>query len=465
MQPDRNETGQLADHFLSAREIAIARFNASLTLAATEVAGLPHTHGAAIAGDGCALLELFPELIGYEDELQAILEYQQGKIEIAFINRPGKKRTEPAYFTLSVLPGGGIGKGLLVVEEVTRMAQLMQSVNQIRNARRLAGRDPMADHLQPIEALLGNSTAINVVRKLIQRVSRVGKSSILLLGESGSGKNLAANILHQSAMPPEAPFVEINCAALPENLLESELFGFERGAFTGAAAARKGLFQEANGGTLFLNEIGEIPPALQAKLLTVLESKSLRRLGSNRLIRVDTRVIAATNRDLQRAVAQKRFRQDLYYRLNVVTIKMPPLRDMADDVLVLADHFIGIFSRDMNKKIVGLTDAARQQLRGYDWPGNARELSNCIERAVIFCDGEKIDAEHLLIGAKTHAAPVLSDPGSLSVPPRGIDLDAVESTLIHSALVQAGGNKAKAARLLGLSRDKLRYRMAKHHLK
>ena len=279
--------------------------------------------------------------------------------------------------------------GLLLLEDVSADAKIRQELLQQRNDLLLLKQQPYLKGMAADE-IIGDSPAIMAIRKTIRQLNQVPRATILLLGESGTGKNLAARILHHGAMPPDAPFVEINCAALPENLIESELFGYEKGAFTHAVASRDGLFKEAENGTIFLNEIGELSLPLQAKLLSVLEDKFYRRLGSNKLVHVETRIMAATNRELSREVAQKRFRGDLYYRLNVVSINMPSLRHMNTDVLTIAEHLVSVFNGELEKHVQGLTPAAKKLLLDYSWPGNVRELSNCIERAMIFCEKNRL---------------------------------------------------------------------------
>ena len=247
------------------------------------------------------------------------------------------------------------------------------------------------------DRILGDSPAIRRVRAAIQKLSRIPSATVLLTGETGCGKNLAARVIHDSSMPVDAPFVEINCAALPEHLIESELFGYEKGAFTHAVTAKPGLLEEAHEGTLFLDEIGDMPANMQAKLLAVLEGRPFRRLGSTRPIEVNIRVIASTNRDLQADVADKRFREDLFFRLNVVTLALPPLRELGDDILMIAEHFLNVYNVEFKKRVKGFSADARRGLLGHPWPGNVRELANCIERAMIFAEKDHIDAYDLVL--------------------------------------------------------------------
>jgi len=264
-------------------------------------------------------------------------------------------------------------------------------------------------------------------------------------------------------MPRGAPFVHINCAALPEHLIEAELFGYEKGAFTHAVTARPGLFEEASNGSIFLDEIAEIPVNIQAKLLSVLETKQVRRLGSNKTLDVNARIIAASNKDLQKEVQQKTFRQDLFYRLNIVLIDLPPLRKMGDDIILIAEYLRKLFNVEFGKQVGRFSASAKKLLLEYTWPGNVRELSNCIERAMIFIESDTIEPESLTI-SNQFGSPPLDGTQQFTLPPGGISLEDVERQLITAALKQAGNNKSKAARLIGLTRDTLRYRMEKYNL-
>jgi transcriptional regulator with PAS, ATPase and Fis domain len=307
-------------------------------------------------------------------------------------------------------------------------------------------------------SILGSSPPIERLKELVQKVAQVPSATVLLQGESGTGKSHVARVIHYLSFQSGAPFVEVNCAAIPENLLEAELFGYEKGAFTHAVKARKGLLEEADDGTLFLDEIGDMPLSLQAKLLHFLETRKFRRLGSNQERSVQVRCLAATNHDLPAAVAEKKFREDLYYRLNVVNLTLPPLREMAEDVITLAEHFIKIYNLDFRKKIDGLHAEARRRLLGYSWPGNVRELRNVIERAMIFCEANEINPADLALPVTVTEE---SLPGSFRLPETGIQLEDLEKSLLTQALQLAQGNKTRAAALLGLSRDTFRYRLEK----
>jgi len=369
--------------------------------------------------------------------------------------------SEIQYFDLTFIATGITEYPLIcLIKDVSDFARQKQTIVQQKNEIALL-ENMLARRNEFLSAsILGESEPVDAVRTFIDKLSRVPTASILLLGESGTGKNLVANIIHYSSKTSKSPFVEINCAAIPETLLESELFGYEKGAFTNAVNARKGLIEDADEGTLFLDEIGELPLNTQAKLLSFLESRKFRRLGSNVEREVNLRLIAATNRNLDEMVSDGQFREDLLFRLNVVTIKLPPLRELANDVLIIASHFVQIFNSEFNKNVKGLTTDAQNLLLNYGWPGNVRELSNCIERAMIFIESDLIDANDLVLGSQK----TTPSPGSWTIPHQGIDLEDVEQQLIKSALSLSNGNKSHAARLLGLTRDTLRYRLEKYNL-
>ncbi|MBX0330139.1 sigma-54 dependent transcriptional regulator [Oscillochloris sp. ZM17-4] len=308
----------------------------------------------------------------------------------------------------------------------------------------------------PRDILIGHSAPMQQVYKLIGRVA-ASEATVLITGESGTGKELVAQVLHRSSMRHEGPFVVVNCAALPETLLESELFGHEKGAFTGAMAQRKGRFEQANKGTIFLDEIGEMSPNTQKKLLRVLQERTFERVGGNIAVRVDIRVIAATNRDLHQDVGAGGFREDLYYRLNVVNIHVPPLRDRSDDLPLLIDHFLR--KHRVGGRNARLSEAAMAQIASYDWPGNVRQLENAIERAVILAQGSLIGPEHMLIaeGGSAHDRSLADALGRLLDMGGGLDaaLQAARQRLIDLAIERSGGDRAAAAQLLGVPEDEL----------
>ena len=303
---------------------------------------------------------------------------------------------------------------------------------------------------------IGKSTAIREVLNLVEKVAKTS-SSVILFGETGTGKELLAGALHYNSPRAKNAFVRVNCATLPETLIESELFGHERGAFTGAEKLRIGRFEQGNGGTLFLDEITDVSLQTQAKLLRILQEHELERLGSNRTLRVDVRIIAATNKDLIREVAAGRFREDLFYRLNVVTIKIPPLRDREGDLELLADFFLRKYSSDLGKKVTRIDAAAMQMLGRHTWPGNIRELENVIERAIIMVDTDAISPKDLNLPVVQRPA---ADTGSVvRIPPGGIRWEEVEKDLILQALDMGGWVQKEAARLLGLSSRVLNYKI------
>ncbi len=314
--------------------------------------------------------------------------------------------------------------------------------------------------------VIAESRPMREVLNFVRRVSASEATTILLEGENGTGKDLIAKTLHYQSARQAEPFIAINCAAIPETLLESELFGYEKGAFTDARSQKRGIFELADKGTLFLDEIGEIPLMLQAKLLRVLEDQTFRRLGGLKDIKLDLRVVAATNKNLREAVKEGAFRQDLYFRLNVIQILIPPLRDREEDILPLTYFFIEHYNRKFKRNIEGVTDAAQVLLRGHDWPGNVRELRNAIERAMILEDTALITPSSLPI---TVSRPDEDMPLPASVaealPSDGLSLEDHERTLLARALEKTSGNQTQAARLLRITRDTLRYKMKKFNLR
>jgi len=305
-------------------------------------------------------------------------------------------------------------------------------------------------------------------RDVLAHAARVAQTetTVLLTGESGTGKEVVARFIHQGSRRKHGPFVAINCAALPDQLLESELFGHERGAFTGAIAAKPGRIEQANGGVLFLDEVGEMAPTVQAKVLRVLEEREFQRLGGTRGSRADIRVVAATNRDLHAAMRRGEFREDLYYRLGVFEIALPPLRHRPEDILELAEAFLEEIGATVGRPATGIDDNAKAQLMAYAWPGNVRELRNAIERAVILADGGHIRSEHLPVAPRPPAAAPVNDLAATSapIPAHGVNLDAIERALVVKALAQARHNKTRAAKLLGLTRAQLYSRIEKYGL-
>jgi two-component system response regulator HydG len=303
--------------------------------------------------------------------------------------------------------------------------------------------------------IVGQSPALRATLDIIRQAAP-SSATVLLLGESGTGKELFARALHEHSNRAQAPFVPINCAAIPETILESELFGYERGAFTGAVARKEGRIERAQGGTLFLDEVGELSPAVQVKLLRFLQEGEIERLGGTATVKVDSRVVAATNRDLASAVQAGKFREDLYYRLNVIQIVLPPLRERIEDIPLLADHFVARYAAKNGKQFSGITPAAMEALEAYGWPGNVRELENAIERAVVLSPGSEIDIDslpqpllHAARGPRGPIPPAL-EGRTLSIP-LGTTMEEIELRVIRETLRHTKGDKNLAAQLLGIA--------------
>ncbi len=341
----------------------------------------------------------------------------------------------------------------VVLERALEHARLKREVDHLRAT---------APSAQPI---VGESEALTRALGRLERAARSGTSTVLIRGETGSGKELMARFLHSRSARAAGPFIELNCSAIPEQLLESELYGHEKGAFTDAKRFRKGLFELADGGTLLLDEIGEMAPQLQAKLLRVLETRTFRRVGGHVDITVDVRVVAATHRDLPKMVADGRFREDLYFRLNVVPVEIPPLRERTSDIATLAEHFVQRFCRELGRPPAKLHPAALATMKAYAWPGNVRELKNVIERVVLLEADEDILPEHL-------PAELAHAGGSGGTVARGEPFPAgkvrplveIEKLAIEHALEVCGGNKTRAASLLGISRQTLRTKLSEFAL-
>lgn len=320
-----------------------------------------------------------------------------------------------------------------------------------------------------LENIAGKSRIMNEIRKLAQKVASSEATTVLILGESGSGKDLFARAIHYESSRRDRPFFAMNCAAVPETLLETELFGHEKGAFTDAKTLKKGIFELADGGTVFLDEISEMKYPLQAKILRVLEDQTFRRVGGIKDITVNVRIVAASNRNLEEAVSEGIFREDLYYRLSVIPIHIPPLREHGEDVPALVEFFINHFDVKFKKHVKGVTKEAMALLKAYTWPGNVRELKNVIERAMILEDDEFIDVAQLPIRVSEPQSALKKMENNkngfdFQIPKTGISLEYVEKELIQQALSFAGGNKTKAARLLNITRDTLRYKVKKYDL-
>jgi DNA-binding NtrC family response regulator len=342
------------------------------------------------------------------------------------------------------------------VEEMARRAKsALEAIQLRREVRALRG-----NHRREyaFDAIVGRSLAVQRVKELLARVAESPASSVLLTGETGSGKDIAAKTIHYNSARAARSFVNVTCSALPEQLLESELFGHERGAFTDAREQKRGLIEMASGGTLFLDEIGEIVPSLQSKLLRFLEEKTFKRVGGLMDIRVDVRVVAATNRNLAAEVKAGRFREDLFYRLQVMPIELPPLRERRGDAPLLASYFVDAFNREFKRRIQGLTPAANRLIDQYFWPGNIRELRNAIERAMLLATHDWLEPGDFTGLAHSPAA------SPFRLPDDGVKLEDLERDLVMQALERTGGNQSRAAELLGLHRDQVRYRIEKFGL-
>lgn len=319
------------------------------------------------------------------------------------------------------------------------------------------------------EHIIGNSPKMQEMKMVIKKISQSNATTVLLEGETGTGKDFIARVIHNQSNRAHKSFVDVNCAALPENLIESELFGYERGAFTGASNGKKGLFELSNGGTIYLDEIGDMNYDLQAKLLKVIDSKTFRRLGGTTEIMTDVRIIAATNRDLQAKIKAGTFREDLYWRLKVIPLTMPPLRERGEDILLISQKFIERFDLEFKKQAKGLSPETRKLFLAYRWPGNVRELKNVIERAMILENEEYITPDYLPVEIVQAAEVKASQPKpceelGITIPEGGLDIENIEKELLKKALMMAKGNQSKAARLLNLGRDAFRYRIQKFGL-
>jgi len=307
--------------------------------------------------------------------------------------------------------------------------------------------------------LIGQSKAMIRLLEMVEQVAAT-QATVLITGESGTGKEMIANAIHFNSSRREASFVKINCAALTETLLESELFGHEKGAFTGADRRREGKFVQADGGSIFLDEVSEMSPAMQVKLLRVLQERELTRVGGQDVVRVDVRLIAASNKDLKKEIREGRFREDLFYRLNVVALALPPLKERAEDIPLLAQHFLKLFAERNAKAIFGFTPRAMQKLAAYAWPGNVRELMNAVERAVVLSRSDTVDEDELVFPMADQC--LSPDASRIAAPTTGLPLEAVEKQSILEAMKAAGGNKSEAARRLGITRKTLRKKLEKY---
>ena len=391
-------------------------------------------------------IELLPEIKGRDPTLPVIMITAYGEVDTAVeAVRAGAHHFLEKPIELDEL--------LILMEQALETRQLRKELAGFREGHRWEFRDV---------SLVGRSAAIRKVAELITRVARQGNpATVLVRGESGTGKDVVARAIHAQGPRAEKPMVRLNCTAIPENLVESELFGHEGGAFTDAKETKQGLLEVADGATVFLDEIGDMPVGAQAKLLGVLETRSFRRVGGVRDISVDTHVIAATNRDLEAAVARGDFREDLFYRLNVIPIELPPLRERPEDVAPLTLHFLESLAEELRQPRREITEEAVAVLEAYEWPGNARELRNVLERILLLEDADPIGTEHLPDEIREEDGSAPRD-GHMVLPADGLSLDELERELICQALERTDGNKTGAARLLGVTRDTLRYRLEKY---
>ncbi len=336
---------------------------------------------------------------------------------------------------------------MLMVEKALETTRLRREVKSLR-----------ASQSAPygFDSIIGESRAMRSIKTLLQKIAGSPASTVLLNGESGTGKDLAAKVLHYNSDRAAGPFMNITCTALTETLLESELFGHERGAFTDAKQQKKGLLELADRGTVYLDEIGEMPAMLQAKLLRFLEERAFKRVGGTGDISVDVRVVAATNRDLEEEVRQGRFREDLYYRLSVLPVTMPALRERTGDVPLIVNHYVDQFNKEFRRNVQGLSDGALTLLGAHSWPGNVRELRNAVERAMLLAEADVLSAEDF-----TMLVPGGRLAEGFRLPPDGIDFEQLERELVVQALERSEGNQTRAAALLGMNRDQIRYRIEK----
>lgn len=428
-------------------EKALAKEGYKTDSAATGAEGLAKLSA---VGPDLVLLDLkLPDMSGIE--VLRVMKQEQPRLPVVMITAHGT--VETAIEAMKIGASDYISKPFdieelkIIVRRCLEVAELATEVDYLR--------DELEEKLKI--SLIGRSRAIIELQALISKVADA-PATVLIEGESGTGKEVAARLLHAGGSRAKKPFVAVNCAAIPENLLESELFGYERGAFTGANTRKKGKFEIAAGGTIFLDEIGEMPLHIQVKLLRVLQEKVFERVGGNEQLKMEARIVAATNRNLKKCVREGTFREDLYYRLQVIPIYMPALRERKEDIPDLVNHFLQKY--DYRSRIKGLTGDALETMKRYDWPGNIRELENSIERAVILCSQEYITPAYLPKEMDDQIE--TSKEFRVNLPEEGISLEAVERSLILMALERSNGNQTKAARLLGITRSALIYRLEKH---
>jgi DNA-binding NtrC family response regulator len=422
-------------------------------------------YGVLEAGTGSAAEERFgPEvdlvLLDYKlpdtDGVQLLSAFKQAAPDTLVILMTAYSTVDTAVKAMKLGAYHYVNKPFDVDELMLHVEQALETTRIKRELRalRASQSEPYA-----FDRILGDSPAMQANKALLARVAASPASTVLLTGESGTGKDLAAKAIHYNSERASGRFVNITCSAMPETLVESELFGHERGAFTDARQLKKGLLELADKGTVFLDEIGELSPNVQAKFLRFLEEKTFRRVGGSTDIRVDVRVIAATNRDLEVETREQRFREDLYYRLRVLPVGMPPLRERTGDVALLVKAFIDVFNREFKKDVRGVAAKALAGLEAYAWPGNVRELKNAVERAMILADGDTLlPADFPMLDSQPEPA------GAFRLPSGGLDMAELERDLVTQALERTGGNQTRAAALLGMNRDQIRYRIEKFGL-
>jgi DNA-binding NtrC family response regulator len=394
---------------------------------------------------GISGIEVLEKIKDFDDEIIVVMLTAHGGLETA-VNamRLGAHDYVSKPFNLDELS--------IIIKKALENCDLKREVARLRTETKKSAPN-----------IIGQSRQTQYLMEVLDKVARSEASTVLVQGESGTGKELVAKWIHYSSNRAEKPFIAINCAAVPATLLESELFGHEKGAFTDAKATKKGLFELADGGTVFLDEIGDMEMGMQAKLLRFLEDRSFRRIGGGRVYTVDVRIISATNKDLQKSIEEKTFRNDLYYRLQVIPIFLTPLRERKEDIIALATHFVEMYNKDFHKKVQGIAGVAEKMMLDYSWPGNVRELKNVIERAIILGNDETLLLDHLpleIVAKSTHSCSGDSS-SAFRLPPEGIDIEEVEKELIRQALEITEWNQSKAAKKLNLGIDAFRYRMKK----
>jgi DNA-binding NtrC family response regulator len=425
-----------------------------------------HLESAGFDADGAASAEQAMPLAGMADliitdlrlpgmdGLQLIQQLQARGVQAAIIVITAHGSVEAAVDAMKL----GAADFLQKPFSLDHLAAIVQKVMVLQSLRAENQRlREELDRRYQFDNIIGRSPAMREIFHTVERVAPT-RATVLLAGESGVGKDMIARAIHQHSPRKSHAFVKINCTALPENLMESELFGYEKGAFTGASASKPGKFEQADQGTAFLDEIGDVPGNIQVKLLRILQERQFERLGSNVTRNVDVRVIAATNVDLRAALEEGRFREDLYYRLNVVPISIPPLRERKEDIPFLAIHFVDKLSKDLGASAKEISAPALDRLLSHSWPGNVRELENTIERSLVLASGEILQPADIRIEAPRNSSAVASQQAPLL--PEGETLEHWEQMMIREALRRANGNKSQAARILGLTRNALRYRLS-----